>query len=174
MDEVGIMGAKSRMFVLNLDTLNLRESVSIHGRVGAAVAAIGEKLFVFGGYGYHDGILGNFGDAWVYEKGSWRRLKDMPVPARWTAALALDDHHIGLFGGYGEGFLDKVFIYDTEQDTYLPSDPLPLPVATMSAGIDKGTIYLAGGEDLQRHRTDALFIGRISAAGTPGSPGTPQ
>ena len=174
MDEVGIMAAKPKMLVLDLNSRKWQERPLPSGRVGSAVAAVGNKLFVFGGYGYQDGVLGNFGDAWVYEKGSWRRLKDMPVPARWTAALALDDHHIGLFGGYGEGFLDKVFIYDTEQDTYLPSDPLPLPVATMSAGIDKGTIYLAGGEDLQRHRTDALFIGRISAAGTPGSPGTPQ
>ena len=124
------------------------------------MASIGERLFVFGGYGYHEGILGNYGDAWVFKNRSWKRLKDMPVPARWTAALALDDRHIGLFGGYGEGFLDKVFIYDVEADTYAPSDPLPLPVATMSAGMDKGIIYLAGGEDLQRHRTDALFTGR--------------
>ena len=161
MDEVGIMAAKPKMLVLDLNSRKWQERPLPSGRVGAAVAAIGEKLFVFGGYGYHEGVLGNFGDAWVFD-GSWKRLKDMPIPARWTAALALDDHHIGLFGGYGEGFLDKVFIYDTEQDAYLPSDPLPLPVATMSAGIDKGTIYLAGGEDLQRHRTDKLFIGQIS------------
>jgi N-acetylneuraminic acid mutarotase len=166
MDEVGIMGAESRMFVLNLDTLNLRESVSIHGRVGSAVAAVGNKLFVFGGYGVHDGILGNFGDAWCYANGSWKRLKDMPIPARWTAALALDDRRIGLFGGYGEGFLDKVWVYDTKTDSYTPSDPLPIPLANPAVGIINGTIYLAGGEDLQRHRTDALFIGPISE-GTP-------
>ena len=162
MDEVGIMAAKPTMLVLDLKSLKWQECTSLPGRVGSAVASIGDRLLVFGGYGYHDGILGNFGDAWAYQNGSWKRLKDMPIPARWTAALALDDRRIGLFGGYGEGFLDKVFIYDVGRDAYLPDDPLPLPVATMSAGVDKGTIYLAGGEDLQRHRTDALFIGRIS------------
>jgi N-acetylneuraminic acid mutarotase len=162
MDEVGIMAAKPKMLVLDLNSRKWRECPLPSGRVGSAVAAVGNKLFIFGGYGYQDGVLGSFGDAWVYQNRSWKRLKDIPIPARWTAALALDDHRIGLLGGYGEGFLDKVFIYDTEQDAYLPSDPLPLPVATMSAGIDKGTIYLAGGEDLQRHRTDKLFIGRIS------------
>jgi len=175
MDEIGITAAKPSMFVLDLKSRKWRELPSQSGRVGSAVASIGGRLFVFGGYGYRDGALGNFGDAWAYANGSWKRLKDMPIPARWTAALALDDRHIGLFGGYGEGFLDKVFVYDVEQDAYSPGDPLPLPVATMSAGVEKGTIYLAGGEDQMRHRTEALFIGRISAAAeTPGSPDTPR
>ncbi|HET6453524.1 MAG TPA: kelch repeat-containing protein [Armatimonadota bacterium] len=174
MDEVGIVAAKPKMLVLDLNSRKWKEYPSPSGRVGSAVASVGNKLFVFGGYGYHDGVLSNFGDAWVYQNRSWKRLKDIPNPARWSAALALDNRHIGLFGGYGEGFLDKVWIYDVETDTYAPAPPLPLPVATMSAGLNNGTIYLAGGEDLQRHRTDKLFIGRISAVGTPGSPGTPQ
>ena len=30
-----------------------------------------------------------------------------------------------------------------------------------AAGVADGTVYLAGGEDLQRHRSAAFFIGRM-------------
>jgi len=164
MDEPGIRAARPSL-------LRLRDCVweecpmpeGFAPRVGAAVASCGGKLFVFGGYGVRpDGTLGNFGDAWRFDGARWTRLSDMPVPARWTTALALDSRHIGLFGGYGGGFLDKVFVYDTQTDTYSPSAPLPLPVATLAGGVANGTVYLAGGEDLQRHRSAAFFIGKIA------------
>ena len=174
MDETGIRGARPSLFELEVPAtvgINSKwKEVSIpgapSGRVGSAAAVSGGKLYVFGGYGIQpDGTLGNFGDAYVLDLSSrfrreWKRIKDMPVPSRWTTALALDERHIGLFGGYGENFLDKVLVYDTERDEYLTAKKLPLPVANQAGGVEKGIVYLAGGEDLQRHRTNALFIGK--------------
>ena len=169
MDEAGIRAARPSLLrlktpekpgVLRWEECPIREGFA--ARVGAAVTSCGGKLFVFGGYGIKpDGTLGNFGDAWAFDGSKWKRLADMPVPARWTTALALDSRHIGLFGGYGEGFLDKVFLYDTQTDTYSASTPLPLPVANLAGGVADGAVYLAGGEDLQRHRSAAFFIGNI-------------
>lgn len=170
MDEAGIRAARPSLLRLKTPekpgVLRWEECPVPEGfaaRVGAAVVSCRGELFVFGGYGVQpDGTLGNFGDAYTFDGGRWKRLRDMPVPARWTTALTLDSRRIGLFGGYGEGFLDKVFVYDMRIDAYSPSTPLPLPVATLAGGVADGTVYLAGGEDLQRHRSAALFIGRFT------------
>lgn len=129
-------------------------------RTGIASAVIGDGLFVFGGHGVQkDGALGNFDDAWVMQGATWKRISNPPVPSRWTVALPLDGARIGLFGGYGEGFLAQTLIYDTDKDTYTQSTALPLAVCNQAAGIIGDTIYLAGGEDIARHRASALFIG---------------
>lgn len=163
MDEAGVRAA--RPSVLRLHDSRWSECSlpdEFAGRVGAAVASVNNKIFILGGYGVRpDGALGNFGDAWSFDGTKWKRIRDVPIAARWTTALTLDRTHIGLFGGYGDGFLDKVFVYDTEGDTYTESTPLPLPVCSLAGGIADGTIYLAGGEDLQRHRSAAFFMGTI-------------
>jgi N-acetylneuraminic acid mutarotase len=163
MDESGTRAAEETMLILlQSGSPKWRACQAVPPRVGAAVASCGDRVFVFGGYGVQpDGTLGNFSDAWRFDSLKWKRLRDMPAPARWTTAIALDSTHVGLFGGYGEGFLDKVFVYDTETDAYTETTPLPLPVANLAGGVADGTVYLAGGEDLQRHRSAALFMGRI-------------
>ncbi len=135
-------------------------------RVGAAAVACGKRLFVFGGYGLQaDGDLGNFKDAYVLDLSKpgvrvWKQIADLPFPIRWATAIALDSNHIGIFGGYGDSFLDNSFIYNIEKDAYYASSPLPKALAVMSSGIGKnGIIYLAGGEDEPKHRSNAFFIG---------------
>ncbi|MCL6519490.1 MAG: hypothetical protein K6T99_06620 [Armatimonadetes bacterium] len=136
-------------------------------RIGAAVASCGKQLFVFGGYGVQaDGKLGNFNDAYVLDLSKpgirlWKRIANLPIPVRWASAVALDSDNIGIFGGYGEYFLDKSFIYNIEKDTYRIDSPIPKATAIMASGISRdGIIFLAGGEDEPKHRTASFFIGR--------------
>ncbi len=136
-------------------------------RTGSAAAVIGDRLYVFGGHGIHeDDKLANFVDSWVLDRGAWKQLKDTPVPTRWATALALDSRRIGLFGGYAEGptpgFIPDVYIYDAKTDTYAKSDSIPLPVCNLAAGVIGGKVYLAGGEDIAKHRASALFVGSNS------------
>jgi len=141
------------------------------GRVGAATAVIGTRLYVFGGYGLQaDGTLGNFGDAYVVDLNgpshSWKHIDGMPIASRWSSARAIDDRYVMIAGGYADnpvkGFLDGVWLYDALDDISLTCDPLPLPVATMASGVGAGgAFYLAGGEDAMRHRSASFFIGRI-------------
>jgi len=179
MDEAGIRSARPTLLELEVPSIvgiNSRwKEISVAGapseRVGSAVAASDGRLFVFGGYGVRpDGTLGNFSDAYTVDLSrrigrTWRRIQDMPTASRWTTALALDRHYVGLFAGYGEtpakGFLDKVFVYDVERDDYAPCAGLPQAVAVTAGGIaSQRTVYLAGGEDQERHRSASLFIGR--------------
>ena len=129
-------------------------------RIGAATAAIGDRVYVFGGYGVQpDGTIANFGDAWSVRGEAWKRLRDMPVRARWATAVALDSRYIGIFGGYGSDFLADVYLYDTQRDVYVKSTSLPAPVCNAAGGMIGNTVYLAGGEDKQRHRSAALVMG---------------
>ena len=179
MDEAGIRSARPTLFELEVPSgvgINARwRELSVpgapSGRVGSAVAASDGRLFVFGGYGVRpDGTLGNFSDAYTVDLSrrigrTWTRIKDTPIASRWTTALGLNERHIGLFGGYADGpakgFLDKVYIYDAEQDVYKEATTLPQPLANIAGGIGKDmTVYLAGGEDMERHRSASLVLGR--------------
>jgi|GEM_PF-1668138 len=173
LSETGLRTAYPCMFVLEFD--NHLEPIrgwrqvdaEPRARIGAAFVACGKRLFVFGGYGpQEDETIGNFGDAWVMEVSripKWKRIHNMPIPARWVTAITLDDTHIALLGGFGDKFLNEIFIYDTEKDEYLHAGTMPKACAAMASGQTKdGTIYLAGGEDEMRHRSSSLFIGRIT------------
>ncbi len=166
-DEAGLKSAYRTM--LELDPAHPKEwkerplPDGFGPRTGAATASIGDRVYVFGGYGVQaDGSLGNFGDAWCLADGVWKRMADVPVKVRWATAVALDSRYIGIFGGYGDDFLKDVYLYDTERNAYVKSSSLPLAVCNAAGGIIDDTVYLAGGEDLQRHRSAALIIGKIA------------
>lgn len=178
MDVEGMKRAQPSLLVLDMSAVK-PEWVQLvgpgmpDGRVGAASAVVGTRLFIFGGYGLQaDGTLGNFGDAYVLDLGQklqiWRQINPLPIASRWTSARAFDARYIGLFGGYAESpvksFLDKVWLYDTQTDEYTVCSALTLPVATMASGVrGDGTVYLAGGEDMMRHRSAAFFVGVLTA-----------
>lgn len=171
-DESGIRTARPCFFVLHFNEQGepisrwIELPTNAPARLGAAMAACGKKLYVFGGYGVQeDQTIGNFRDAWVIQVSPiirWQRIADLPIASRWLCAIPLNDHQIGLFGGFGSQFLDKAFVYDVENDSYFETNPMPEAVAVMAYGLAKdGTIYLAGGEDEMRHRTTSFFIGRV-------------
>lgn len=171
--DVGSMkAARPSLFMLDLSSPVPRWAEFVgpgmpSGRVGAATAVVGTKLYVFGGYGLQaDSSLGNFGDAFVLDTApkirAWKRIKNPPIASRWSSARALDGRHVMIAGGYGGGFLDKVWLYDAQSDDYVPCPSLPLPVCTMASGVaGDWTVYLAGGEDAMRRRTASFSIGLI-------------
>lgn len=163
-DEAGLKAAYRTMLELDLahpKAWKERPLPSGFARgTGAATAAIGDTIYVFGGYGVQaDGTLGNFGDAWSLRNGVWKRVSDMPAKVRWATAVALDSRYIGIFGGYGKDFLADAYLYDTLRDVYVKSSSLPAAVCNAAGGIIGDTVYLAGGEDKQRHRSAALVTG---------------
>lgn len=173
LDEAALKHASSALLELDVAAPNarwtaVRAGEAPLGRVGAALASVGKRLYVFGGYGVGaDGSVANLGDAYVIDLSrrtgrAWKRLKDLPQPARWMTAVALDTRYIGLLGGYTETFVPDVLIYDTETDEYFEAAPLPYAACTLAVGVVKDTLFVAGGEDKPRHRTDAVAIGRIT------------
>ena len=138
----------------------------------AASAVCGAELFVFGGANWDEKTKGeknagvvNSDAAHAFDalKNEWRKLKPLPFAARGMTAVAIDQEHIYLAGGYRsdpEGFTAEALIYDVRADTYRPAKPLPYAASVGLVVLD-GFVYCIGGEDKMKHRTNAFF--RIKA-----------
>ncbi|MDI1315183.1 hypothetical protein [Prosthecobacter sp.] len=126
----------------------------------AASAVVGDELFVFGGMNY-DATTStpvNSVEAYAFSpaKNTWRALKSLAVANRGIVALALDDQHIYLAGGYTTDFTADAMIYDVKADSYRKAKPLPYAAMVGLVKLD-GFVYCLGGEDKQKSRTDKFF-----------------
>ena len=135
----------------------------------AATVTCGGRIYLFGGM---SAASKDLDEAIVYDpaKNSWSPLAKLPGARRGAAAVAIDDHTILIVGGCrnesgGPVFLDQALIYDTKSDAYTPASPLPLAAANMEIVLADGKIYVIGGEDRSRHRSDRVVVGKIPAAG---------
>jgi N-acetylneuraminic acid mutarotase len=129
----------------------------------ATAAAVGNRLFVFGG-GRWDPMaktVVNHSTAYAYSVAArrWDTLPPLPYPVRGMTAAALDERHIFLAGGYRNDdieFVTDAFIFDVETKVYAPTKALPY--AAMVNLVKSGDwLYCLGGEDRKKHRTDAAF-----------------
>lgn len=124
-----------------------------------AAAVVGGQVYVFGG-GAWDAVNNraiNTSSAFTYsiKAGQWKPIKPYPFPVRGLAACPLDNQHILLGGGYGEGFTNFAAIYDKNRDEYIETVHVPVPA--MATFIKAGDfIYWVGGEHAMRQRSDAV------------------
>jgi N-acetylneuraminic acid mutarotase len=128
----------------------------------AAYVAVGDEMFVFGGSTRSStGELINSNETWKYNAATaaWQKLAPYPVKARGAAAVMLDAGHVLIGGGFGgpkDYFLNTAFIYDVQGNTFCQALDLPLAALTGLVACE-GYVYCLGGEDRERHRTDACF-----------------
>lgn len=126
----------------------------------AASAVAGGELFVFGGMNFdsHTKLPVNTDAAYAFspEKNSWRPLKRLSSASRGLCALALDDQHIYIAGGYGDDFTVRAVIYEIGSDSYREANPLPYAAMVSLVKLD-GFVYCIGGEDKKQSRTDKFF-----------------
>lgn len=122
-------------------------------------AVLGGQVYVFGG-GAWDAVnkrATNTSSAFTYsiKAGQWKPIKRYPFPVRGLAACPLDNRHILLGGGYGEGFTNFAAIYDKNRDEY--TETVHVPVPAMASFIKAGDfIYWVGGEHAMRQRSEAV------------------
>jgi len=140
------------------------------GRTLSAAAAIGDRIYVFGGYRQVRDGLENSDDAFVYDTKAdrWTRLPDVPYAARAWDGLALDGKAY-ILGGYvtwprdlgrPDGFTDNILRFDPVTNTYSDAGDLPLPNVSMNPRVLRdGRVFVAGGEDKMKHRTEVTAIG---------------
>ncbi len=129
----------------------------------ATAAVAGGRLHVFGGARWDATrkTVVNHASAHAYTAGTdrWERLPPLPHPGRGYCAVALDERHILVAGGYRNDeveFVTDAYVYDVERRTFTPTTPLPY--AAMVSLVRSGEwLYCLGGEDRKRHRTDAVF-----------------
>jgi N-acetylneuraminic acid mutarotase len=135
-----------------------------------AVACSGGRLYVFGG-AYHDaqgrGFV-NIRSAFAYDLSEkrWHRVRALPAAIRGAVSLALSERWLVIVGGYGsrtlsdaapEDFSDQVLLYDTVKDRYWSSASLPTAVLVPGLLRIGEYLYVFGGEDQMRQRTDEMY-----------------
>jgi N-acetylneuraminic acid mutarotase len=57
--------------------------------------------------------------------------------------------------------LNEVLAYDTKENRYRRCTPLPYAALCVATVVKDGKIWAIGGEDLPRHRTDRVVVGRM-------------
>jgi N-acetylneuraminic acid mutarotase len=143
------------------------------GRFIPAVTSAAGRLYVFGGGRLDpEGEVENLADAWAYDPqaNEWMRLPDLPQAARGIDAVTVDDDLILLFGGYTAtaeqarargpafGFSDHVIAFRPAERRLEAVGHMPYAAIGTAPALADGRVYLTGGEDRMRHRTDTLAI----------------
>ena len=133
------------------------------GIITGTAAACGGRLFVFSGAHWDSAAKTVVNTAAAFalspKSGRWDKLAPVPFPVRGLTAVALDERHLYLAGGYkneAEAFTAEAFIYDTQTDKYHPSTALPYR-AMVGLVVAGEWLYCLGGEDRMKHRSDAAF-----------------
>jgi N-acetylneuraminic acid mutarotase len=138
-----------------------------HVRTLAGLVAVGNKLYLFGGYSeVAPGKPANLADAWSYDPGTdrWERLPDLPAGNRYMGVVALDSNTVLLLGGAitvaggADQITDKVWAYRIDRKEYAVVSTLP--------GINAGMVFVKagnrivgiGGEPAGKTRSDAVWI----------------
>lgn len=167
-DAANIQGFGRNTYAWNVRTGGLRTLPPYPGPGfgTAASAVVGGELLVFGGTRWDPATQGvaDLAEAYAFSpsRNAWRRLKSFPYALRGHAAVALDDRHVYLGGGYVNGeFTDKAFIYDVAEDRYTPAPPLPYRAGAHL--VRSGDfVYCLGGEDRPKHRSDGAYRAKVA------------
>jgi len=138
-------------------------------RILPAVAAAGGMIFVFGGSSddSSSGQIKNLDAARAYSSAEqkWKSIRSFPSARRGMTACALDEDHILIGGGYGQnpadgsaqGFADELFVYSIREDRYRQVEKLPYAALGVGMARDGQTLYVFGGEDQNKHRSDKMM-----------------
>jgi len=128
-----------------------------------ASASTKDALYIFGGMAIKGDSVKNSDEAWVYYPTAreWKRLHSLPIAARGIAACAISERYILLAGGYSDTFLNQVLLYDCKNNIYSKLTPLPYAAMGMQMVYVKDCVYVSGGEDAPRHRSNLFFVGKL-------------
>ncbi len=128
-------------------------------RAEAERAAIGNKLYVFGGYSYPLNGFTPYSRVDVFDasRNAWTRLRDLPRAVN-HAGVAVDGTTVYLAGGYvanasGSGAIfgtREVWRYDSTTDSYAAMPPLPIERAAGQLVLVGRTLHFFGGTNQQR------------------------
>lgn len=161
-DAANLAGVTRQTHAFELATRTITRRSDFPGKPFAAAAstvARGE-LFVFGGMNYDPeakaAVNTNTAYAFSPAKNTWRALKPLAQPNRGLSAVALDETHLYIAGGFTDNFTAAAVIYDLATDSYRPAKPLPY-AAMVGLVKHEGFVYCLGGEDRKQSRTDKFF-----------------
>ena len=143
---------KNAAYALNLryNKWTTIRSVQGSGRLGATAAAVGNEVFLMGGYvPDKSGLQAVVSDVSVYVPLAlrWYRGPDLLTPVRDAVAGEYHDRFIYVVGGYSRtGPTNEVQVYDTVSKLWSQATPYPGPAVFGHAGavVGDAIIYVDG------------------------------
>jgi N-acetylneuraminic acid mutarotase len=102
-------------------------------------------IYRFGGGGYSAPVT----SAHKYDKvnDTWIPVPSLPVPLHGAAGANVGDSLIWIIGGYNNGDMNKVWVYNINNQSYTLTDSIPLERSYHSAVNAGGCIYSVGGNN---------------------------
>jgi N-acetylneuraminic acid mutarotase len=123
-----------------------------HARQGAAAAALGDYIYIFGGFA--DGALGSV-ERLNVNSGAIEVLTNKATARRYHAAIEYRGRFY-LFGGDGQtldrGYVTAVEIFDPKNNSFSSAPPMPAQVSGMAAVRVADRVYFMGGRAIDRSR----------------------
>jgi N-acetylneuraminic acid mutarotase len=133
------------------------------GLINTAVAAIHQKIYVFGGAieGGNDVLNSNRAFEFDIETQRWTQLPDLPISRRCWSAVPLDDRVL-LIGGYTGVYEKDVFEYDVLSHSLSAVSALPRGVCDAKFLRIGDSVVGAGGESGDKVRGPWTFELRLA------------
>lgn len=121
------------------------------GRIGASAIAVGERVFLFGGYVIYQGGGMVVPDLNIYEPAHdrWVRGADIPIAVGDSVIGVYRDRYIYLLGGRSnQGLISDVQVYDVEKSRWEKATSLPGTPVFGHAGaiVDDTIVYVDGAQ----------------------------
>jgi N-acetylneuraminic acid mutarotase len=117
-------------------------------RQEVAVAALGDRIFVIGGFGANAEPVGTV-EVFEPATGRWETRAPLPAPSH-HAAAAVAGGRLFVVGGYTGGRVDwtpqsTVYEYDAARDSWATRTPLPSARGALAAAVLDGRLHAVGG-----------------------------
>src|SRR3990172_2173872 len=117
-------------------------------RTEVAGAAIGNEIYVIGGFGL--GSVTDTVEKYDPSRDAWTTVKPLPAPLHHAAAVGYAGKLfvIGGYTGLATWNPEKtVYIYDPPSDSWSRGADMPTPRGALTAQVIDGVIYAVGGAD---------------------------
>ena len=126
----------------------------IRNRYGAcAVSPCSNAILVFGGYDY--GVHLYSGERFDAVRGVWRSISPMTQSRAGALAVLLPDSSVMILGGFCQGPLSSVEVYDPSSDSWHDGVRMPRPRWHSAATLVEDRLYVVGGQEAHSD-SDAL------------------
>ena len=156
--------------ILNLATMVWSAGTPLPVGVGQGnLVSFNTQLLYFGGYNQTSHATN---ETLSYSGGTWTKVKPMPAPLTYAAAVRAIDDQIYVIGGSDQYMLAQnslagVYAYEPRSKTWTTVASLPVPRENPVAGITSyGTIVCAGGSNLSQSMNTVLSLRIASMAVT--------
>ena len=138
--------------------------------INPAVCSWLGDIFVFGGGMAKADGLQNTDSVFSFDPKdqTWTREAELPAPTRGAVALPIPKIGILIIGGYFEtpAFASQTLLFIPERNEFVSLGDLPIGLLLPAVVATEKWIYVFGGEDAPKHRSNRVYRADLSRLST--------